>query len=322
MKLTNVFVLVSLFFFLIGCDNNVKKITPAEEAGDDSETIDDSETPDTETPDTETPDTELPDTETPDTETPDSETPDSETPDEPAVEDTCYAAEFNGTDSKIEVPANEALNLAYETWTIEAWIKQAEDEIPTYAIYPVLRKGTGDDYDYLLSGYYKQQTGGAYGLSAHVHYSIEWNGNTYPTDNKVDTTFNEFSSDWTHVAMVQTKEEGGNYGMQQETYKLSVFLNGHKVGSGNYNGTPVASVSEEPVIIGANLSKERFFKGLIDSIKISNTAKYSEEFTPSVLSADENTVAFWDFTNNADDASENGLNGTETNLNYVNDCKK
>ena len=74
MKLANVFLLVSLFFFLIACDNNVKRLTPTEEPdGDSSEVVDDSETPDGEVPDTEIPDGETPDTETPDTEVPDTE---------------------------------------------------------------------------------------------------------------------------------------------------------------------------------------------------------------------------------------------------------
>ena len=351
MKLANVFVFVCLFFFLIGCDNNVKKLTPTEEVGDDSETIDDSEIPDTEAPDTELPDTETPDTEVPDTETPDSETPDGEipdtevsdgeisdgdTPEEPTPEDSCYAAEFNGTDSKIEIPAAEALNLAYETWTIEAWIKEAEEDITSDNI-PVVRKGsTTISPVYLLTSYKKQQQGwgdtSSYVLVGYVSYSYtssmgmgqgtQQNGTIQPSGSAT------YSEDWSHIAMVQVKEETQGWGNQQTTtYKLLLFLNGKQVASSDYkannmNVTPTVNTNEDPLVIGANLNSKFFFKGLIDSVKISNTAKYVEDFTPSVLTSDENTVAFWDFTNNADDSSSNGLNGTGTNINYVKDCKK
>ena len=326
MKLTNVFVLVSLFFFIIACDNNVKKLTPAEEPDDDnSEIVDDSETPDTEVPDTETPDTEVPDTETPDTETPDSETPDSETPDEPVVEDTCYSAEFNGTDSKIEITSNEVLDLSYETWTIEAWIKQT-DELTTDAAAIVAKKaassggawgGNSNSYTYSLSNYYITKTGTGFqqkettAMKGSATYSV------MNSQISAEATDVSNSGDWTHIALVQTTKTE----FMSTKPSLILYINGSQVKTGDLgnvmsNQKISIATSTEPLLIGSA------FKGLIDSIKISNTAKYSENFTPSVLSTDENTVAFWDFTSNADDTSENGLNGTATSIDYVNDCKK
>ncbi|MBP5405543.1 hypothetical protein J6Z19_00140, partial [bacterium] len=42
------------------------------------------------------------------------------------------SAVFDGESSQIQVEHNDLLNLASETWTIEAWIKQGEGDIPTY----------------------------------------------------------------------------------------------------------------------------------------------------------------------------------------------
>ena len=339
MKLANVFLLVSLFFFLIACDNNVKRLTPTEEPdGDSSEVVDDSETPDGEVPDTEIPDGETPDTETPDTEVPDTEVPDGEIPDDDTPEEpegNCYSAEFNGTDSAIEIPAAEALNLAYDTWTVEGWIKQADEDITSDNI-PLVRKGAATNSPvYLLTAYKKQQGWGgdeSYGLMGYISYSYTMSmGMSEMTQSATinpSASNATYSDDWSHIAMVQTKEETQGWGNQQTTtYKLLLFLNGEQVASSDYkaNNTavvPTVNTNDEALVIGANLNANFFFKGLMDSVKISNTAKYTENFTPSVLNADESTVAFWDFTGSADDGSANGLNGTAANINYVKECKK
>ena len=47
---------------------------------------------------------------------------------------------------------------------------------------------------------------------------------------------------------------------------------------------------------------------------------YDSEFTPSKLSVDDNTIAFYDFSNNAEDSSVNALHGSGTNVTYSTDC--
>ncbi|MBP5406974.1 hypothetical protein J6Z19_07480, partial [bacterium] len=49
-----------------------------------------------------------------------------------ACEKPYCSAVFDGESSQIQVEHNDLLNLASETWTIEAWIKQGEGDIPTY----------------------------------------------------------------------------------------------------------------------------------------------------------------------------------------------
>lgn len=227
------------------------------------------------------------------------------------------SAVFDGEKSKIEVAHNDLLNLASETWTIEAWIKQGEDDIPVYVIHPIVRKGITSDPAYVLSGYYKQQSGDGYGMTSYVKYSY---GSSTTTNNRLDPTVTH-SDDWTHVAMVKNKETSGII-FEETSYKLLLFVNGTQVGSNEFEKTPTVVTNDELLTIGANpVNAERYFKGLIDSIKISNTAKYMENFTPGVLSADNETIAFWDFSGNAEDSSANGLNGTATEVTYSTDCR-
>ena len=231
------------------------------------------------------------------------------------------SAKFNGTDAKIEIAANNAPTLTSE-WTIEAWIKQSEAELPEYAIHPILRKGTSSNYSYLLSGYYKGKDGDGYGLSSHVHFSYTMGSRQYTSDNKVDAEFDAFSSDWTHVAMVHY-----NAGTQwQPNYKLLVFVNGVQIKSQSYtaynqNVTPTVATNNEALVIGANLNTGNYFAGLIDSIKISSEAKYKENFTPEKLSTDSKTIAFWDFANDAKESVSGKFGTASGDLEYSADCE-
>ena len=262
----------------------------------------------------------------------DDDTPNSDSPETDTSYQEYCSAEFNGTDSRIEIPANSALNLAYDTWTIEAWIKQAAEDVTTDNI-PLVRKGAATNSPvYLLTAYKKQQGWSgdeSYGLMGYISYSYTMNMSTsemtQSSTNQPSASSVTYSDDWSHIAMVHTKET--SQGREEyTTYKLLLFLNGEIVASSDYkvNNTaviPTVSTNDEALVIGANLNANFFFKGLMDSVKISNTAKYTENFTPSVLNADENTVAFWDFNGNTDDSSGNNLHGIVTNVTYSTDCK-
>ncbi|MBQ3369208.1 hypothetical protein IJG44_09955 [bacterium] len=226
---------------------------------------------------------------------------------------TYCSAVFDGENSQIEVTHNALLNLSVEAWTIEAWIKQGEGDVPTNVLHPIVRKGTSTKYPtYLLSGYYKQQSGDGYSMTSYVDYSYEGLlGGSNSSSNRIDQTVT-YSNDWTHVAMVKNNDP---------SHKMLIFVNGILLGSKNFSDTPTAlTTNEGALVIGANLNSGKHFKGLIDAIKISNTAKYTEDFTPGKLSADDETVAFWDFNGDVND-SKNGLNGTATNVTYSTDCK-
>jgi hypothetical protein len=65
--------------------------------------------------------------------------------------------------------------------------------------------------------------------------------------------------------------------------------------------------------------KKYYFSGKIDQLKITENY-YENEFTPSKLSKDDNTIAFYDFSNNTEDSSVNALHGIGTNVTYSTDC--
>ena len=233
------------------------------------------------------------------------------------------SAKFNGTDSMITIASEDAPSIVgLESWTIEAWIKQSAENLPTYSIYPILRKGTStSNAEYLLSGYYNGYNGNGYGLTGSTYYSYQQYNQQKTADNQVNATLNTLPEGWSHVAMVYNKETvqygGGN---EWTIYKLILFINGEQVKSANYNGAPTFVPNNEPLVFGARNS-DRYFTGLIDSIRISDTALYTENFEPAKLSADDSTIAFWDFSNNAND-SVSGIIGTPTSIEYSADCKE
>ena len=247
-------------------------------------------------------------------------------------DDTCKplcSAVFNGTDSRIEVAANDLLNLGSDSWTIEAWIKQEEGDL-TSNLVPVLRKGTSEEPSYILTGYRQEQSG--WGGNTTTKYTVT-GATTYKAirDTKelqVEGTFNEFSGGWTHVALVHHKDvESGIGGLvTTTTYKLTLYVNGEQVNSKTYEPNLTSNLLEldEPLVIGANLYSswtvsKKYFKGLIDSVRLSGSEKYTENFTPSKLSADGDTIAFWDFNNDFVE-TKNGLENTPTNVTFSTDC--
>ena len=242
-------------------------------------------------------------------------------------EDECKpycSAVFNGESSRIEIANNDLLNPGSDSWTIEAWIKQDEGDLTSdYA--PILRKGTSENPSYVLMGYRRQQSWSSvtYTVTGATTYKSAY-GST--TENlQVDGTFNEFSGGWTHIAMVHNKNVEGTL-IQSITYKITLYVNGKQVNSKTYEPRTSMNLLEvnEPLIIGANLYSswsvsKKYFKGLIDSIRISGSERYTADFTPLQLSADGDTIAFWDFNNNFDE-TKNGLQNTPTNVTFSTDC--
>ena len=357
MRVFKVLSFVSLFFFMIGCDEGAQRFVPIDEPDDaSSETADDKDTPDTEVPDdsdsgtpaddsdnsdtpapddddaetsdteepdteepdAETPDTEGPDTEEPDTEEPDAETPDTEGPDTDTPENICYSAVFNGTSSKISVPHSDALNLGH-FWTIEAWIWQDFSDLPTKENY-ILSKGSRS---YYLEGFNRSNEGTRiyYNTEGGFYYAMsQYIENDFTVDARYRNTASDspVSDGWNHVAL--------SYYIKSGKAHLRLYINGKLAGEETVSTNDRAPKTVEDALSigyyaesGLGFGKESYFKGKIDQLKISNNY-YEDEFTPSQLSVDDYTVALWDFSNNAEDSSENGLDGQEANITYSEDC--
>ncbi|MBP5201142.1 LamG domain-containing protein [bacterium] len=234
------------------------------------------------------------------------------------------SAVFDGSSSKIAVQHNDLLNLDSETWTIEAWIKQGDDDVANYAIHPILRKGgTSSDAAYYISGFYTLNNGAGYGLSSYQQYTYSQGygpqAQTKTAELKKNMSNVPYSAEWTHIAMVQHKEQQNWW----STYKLLVFVNGEQISSQDYESNyavPTTKTVAEALYIGVNLSTGKHFKGLIDSIKISSVDKYSENFTPGKFLPDDDTIAFWDFNGSTEESKNNMTITSAENITYSDDC--
>ena len=315
---------------MIACDDGAKRFVPVDETDDGtSDVTDDSDAADPTNPtDDPTDPTDDPTNPTDDptnptddpTDDPTNPTDDPTDPtDDPTTEPTepvdpaACSAVFNGATSKIEVAHHDVLNLATDTWTVEAWIKQVVEDV-TDEVPIVAKKGASNkvDYTYFLSHYYK--TSGwlsSTAIKGSVYYAIMINPEV-----SVEATNLTNSGEWTHIALVQTMENQ----LIVKKPVVTLYINGKKAGSEecdvSTNNLSI-STSTEPLLIGSNGIKS--FNGLIDSIRISGTAKYTAKFTPEKLSADGDTIAFWDFNGTTEDFI-GGLAVTPTDISYSTDC--
>ncbi|MBQ4438951.1 hypothetical protein II898_08775 [bacterium] len=250
-------------------------------------------------------------------------------------DDTCKpicSAVFNGSSSKVVVSHNELLNLNH-FWTIEAWVKQDLNNLSTKESY-IVKKGSKS---YSLTGFYKS-TEGMNPMSQKTYYNME-GGFYYPltqmveNDMTVEAKYQNTAADspivsgWNHIAL--------SYYIKSGTAHLRLYINGRmtKEKTASTSDRAPKTVEDNLTIgyygettdIGGGIisigGDESYFKGQIDQLKIGKKY-YEDEFSPSQLSVDDdgNTIAFYDFSNDANDSSGNGLNGSGTNVTYSTDC--
>ena len=229
------------------------------------------------------------------------------------------SAVFDGSSSKIEVAHNDMLNLEH-FWTIEAWVKQDLDDLSTNAL-PIVRKGGKLDSSYYLTALHEEKKG----LSLSDKYKKLYGG-FYYEGNIVDQEFtaetdsgdaedleDALNPGWNHIALSFYIK------LQESKAYLRLYVNGKLVAVKSTQSTDLAPKTVSDALTIGYSAKKVYFKGRIDQLKITRNY-YEDEFTPSQLSVDSNTIAFWDFSNTADDSSENGLNGIGTNVTYSTDC--
>lgn len=121
-------------------------------------------------------------------------------------------------------------------------------------------------------------------------------------------------TDWTHIAIIY------------ENKTPSLFINGVKVRTGLTSSVEFVDVNA--LSIGRQTTNGRYYHGLLDEIRISNSIRYSSNFTPQTTAflTDTNTALLYHFDENGDDpryagktidASGNGNHGTITGAKYV-----
>jgi len=154
------------------------------------------------------------------------------------------ALNFDGTNEYVEVPDDSSLSITGEI-TIEAWVKQTSVE--SWAA--IVTKGTSATWN---SNNYVM------GLQSGKP-DFRWNGTgSVLADDVLSTDV------WYHLAFVA---ETGT------TNALKIYVNDNLVKQGNRTGNPTAN--NQALHIGSDDGTSDNFNGVIDGVRISNTAKSS-----------------------------------------------
>jgi len=191
------------------------------------------------------------------------------------------------------------LPLKHETageLTVEAWVTIDEDCIPPLA--------------YISNG--TSSMGFTIGLNTFARNEKQWsaavanNGNPQlrllPSGSKLE------SGKRTNIAF---------------TYKgnvAQIYVNGHKKVELNSKGSEIHT--DQFIVIGPRSTSFPNFKGSIDEVRFSNTARYSKDFTPTDhFENDKNTLALYHFDEGSGDvlkdASGNGHDGKIVGAKWV-----
>ena len=306
MKKNFVFFIVFVLFFFVSCGGGSSKKEDKTDTGD---TVSDEDTVDTDTTDTEP--AEDPDSDDPDT-TPESNDDDADTTQEPKPDDDSQqycGTVFNGTSSFAILPYNaeKTLLLYPAQWTIEVWFMQT-DIHDSNGTPLVAMQNDGNETLYTLTGI--SNIGGDVTFLA-GGLKLE-SGAASVSVRGAD----QYLYDWHHIAFVNNGSA------------LTIFIDGVLKKTKEYEG-PVATLSNSDLWIGTlstvvgsdHVEVTDYFEGVIDQIRFSNSARYSADFEPVVMTVDADTVALWDFNGNTDDSSSNALNLTGTDITYTTECR-
>lgn len=213
------------------------------------------------------------------------------------------SVEFNGTNTNINAGSNSSLDDLHDNaFTAEAWVR-ADGWGVNSDSGRILAKSAGAGDGWLLG------LDSRYGLVAMI------TGQT--SGSSVITSTSGFSPDlvWHHVAM--TYDDEGDR-------KVRLWLDGTLVGSGNAVQGAVKTDNLNDLFIGSLSSTTWNFDGAIAWIRISNSIRYTTNFTPpsrfSSPTTDANVVAQWNMdegtgTSVTNDGGASSCGGTPANCN-------
>lgn len=205
-----------------------------------------------------------------------------------------YSASFNGTTQYLYAADSASLSIT-GTLTLEAWIYFSSNPDVGDEKH-IINKANGTTNGYVLR--YIPGAGG---------YMTVWQDDT--TKCQYNTTnFTPSINTWYHIAGVWT-------GTCSET---KIFINGTLATlSGSGAATSIGD-NALSMNIGASTAPDRYFPGLIDEPRVSNSVRYSGNFSVQTedFTNDANTAALYHF--NADLTTDSSSNSnTLTNVNTV-----
>jgi hypothetical protein len=187
-------------------------------------------------------------------------------------------------------------------FTVEAWIKPDSLINNSY----VVTKMNGSQNSFEL--YMKSEQLGNNDYTVMYEFGVVNSGNNcylHTVQKQVEYTNNDIIkiSQWQHVAGVVGRDGS-----------LQIYVNGQKSTSSTNQITGVCDRTM-PLIVGArkfdNSSADGYFKGLIDDVRISNVARYTANFAPTLypFKEDSNTTILYRMEDNL-------LNSAPVVMNY------
>jgi hypothetical protein len=193
--------------------------------------------------------------------------------------------------TRIEIPHSTSFNNITNAFTLEAWINPY-NITGKYRTILCKNDWTSDsNYSYLLQVSDKGELYCKFANTFGWEYYAKSAPNTIQPNN------------WYHVAAVY------------DGSILKLFANGMLVAYANANG--YVRTNTYPVRIGKfNRGNRCPFDGIIDEVRISNSVRYTSNFTPSTseFTSDSDTIGLWHFNETSgttvNDSSSNGNNGT------------
>jgi hypothetical protein len=221
------------------------------------------------------------------------------------------AMSFDGVNDAVSVAGNSSLPMSTSgdsTLTLEAWVYTTTWDQNQYFI---ARDGTARLYELGISN--------SWANDGRVDF-IVFTDALYVR--RVSYAGAVTKNQWTHIAGV----------VDRATQTMDIYINGVKIipeSSTNQWGTNFITSQTEPLTVGRRgLDGTSFLRGSLDEVRISNTVRYTSNFTPSTTPfvRDDNTKLLLHFDENGDDPrntgkviddSGNGNHGTITGAKYV-----
>jgi len=179
------------------------------------------------------------------------------------------------------------------TW--EAWVKIEDLSIRCPLFYKFQDTGAQKSYFFEIKNDGRTSVG------------ISSDGSAYTAVN-IGTAGDFTTGTWTHVAFVYTAASG----------KVEVFKNGVSIGSNSTLPTAIYN-STETFVIGADTFYSTYFDGMIDEVRVWNTARTGAnilaDYQTQLSGGESNLQAYWKLDNALTDSTANA--NTLTNVNSV-----
>jgi hypothetical protein len=180
------------------------------------------------------------------------------------------SAYFDGTGDYLSIPDSSDWAFGTGDFTIEFWFHATSfaNSFAGLVVQNPTSIGSADSTNGLFIELDDAAFGGVRVLRLFIRDGSDMFTEIYQTGISQDT--------WYHVAVV--RETGAN--------KITMYLNGASVGSSTWSGSESYPDYATPLLIGLRNDQTSYFQGYMDEIRISNTARYTENFTPSTESFD------------------------------------